>query len=108
MKKFLFAISMGLSLFMISCSKEQNVVGSSNSNSGGGPSGGGLFDRGGGGSTGDGDLPAYGLLGLEGGTFTINSSHNLIADVGYCSGVVWRKRHDVHRGARGKGSKPKA
>jgi len=89
MKKTLLPILMGLSLFLFSCSKEQNLTGeSSTSNSGGGPSGGGIFDRGGGGTSGDGDLPAFGLLGLEGGTFTINSSHNLIADVGYCSGVT--------------------
>ena len=85
MKKNTLVLLLGLSTLLFSCKKEQtqaDIISNDNNNSGDGhvtgrqgpPSGCEPF--------------SYGLLGLNGGTFTINSSTNLIADVGYSSGVT--------------------
>ena len=83
MKKIFLSILVSSSLLLFSCKKEQAQ---SDGNSGG-PGDGPIYGRedipGG-----DCALTPFGLLGLNGGTFTINSSRNLIADVGYSAGVT--------------------
>ncbi len=83
MKKNAIVLLLGLSTLLFSCKKEQtqsDISAGNNNNDGpvfgrqGPPSGCEPF--------------AYGLLGLNGGNFTINSSTNLIADVGYSRNVT--------------------
>src|SRR5437868_5484871 len=88
MKKTKFALLLALLVALFSCKKD--ISGDSlDSNNNGSGSDGGIYGRGGGGSGGDATTPfPYGLLGMNGGVFTINSGTNLIADVGYSSGVT--------------------
>jgi hypothetical protein len=87
MKKMLFSIVIGSSAFLLSCNKDQSLVGGSTNNNFAPGSGSVESARGGGGSN-NGALTPFGLLGLDGGTFTINSGTTLIADVGYSAGVT--------------------
>jgi choice-of-anchor A domain-containing protein len=83
MKKNLFSVLLVSSVLLFSCAKEPATDPSTSATPDNGPIH-GRIDPG----TGSCQLTPFGLLGLNGGTFTINSSHNLIADVGYSAGVT--------------------
>jgi len=81
MKRTLTVLMVGISALLFSCQKEQTLNGN-NIESGGPQSG--RVDPGE-----DSCEPfPFGILGLNGGSLTINSSRNLIADVGYSSGIT--------------------
>ncbi len=87
MKKTLLSAILGSTLLLFSCAKEQPQLTSQSADSKN-PGNGIRPNKIGPGGGGDCALTPFGLLGLSNGSFTINSSRNLIADVGYSSGVT--------------------
>lgn len=81
MKRTLALLLVGISTFLFSCQKEQTLNG--NNIESGGPQSGRVDP----GEESCEPFP-FGVLALNGGSLTINSSRSLIADVGYSSGVT--------------------
>ena len=81
MKKAFLALLVGFSAFLFSCKKEQITSGNDNNS---GPVLGGRVDP----EEGSCEPFPFGILALNGGSLTINSSRNLIGDVGYSSQVI--------------------
>lgn len=87
MKKNLFSIMLTSLVLLFSCTKEK--IGLDEPAVVNPPKDGTIYGRiGPDDPTGDCALTPFGLLGLQNGTFTINSGRNLIANVGYSKGVT--------------------